>query len=92
VKHWLLFYDYVLDHLERRTPFRPQHLRLAQEARDRGELVLAGAYGDGEPGSLFVWRVDDPATIERFVEGDPYVKNGVVTHWRIRPWNVVIGG
>jgi uncharacterized protein YciI len=30
-------------------------------------------------------------TAERFVESDPYVANGVVSSYRIRDWNVVIG-
>jgi hypothetical protein len=29
--------------------------------------------------------------VEDFVRRDPYVTNGIVTRWRIRPWTVVIG-
>jgi hypothetical protein len=29
--------------------------------------------------------------IEQFVANDPYVKNGLVTRWRIRPWTTVVG-
>ena len=25
------------------------------------------------------------------VDNDPYVQNGLVTAWRIEPWNVVVG-
>jgi len=35
--------------------------------------------------------VDDAATVEAFVKGDPYVVGGLVMRWRIRPWTVVIG-
>ena len=31
------------------------------------------------------------AIIEEFVRRDPYVKNGLVARWKIRPWIVVIG-
>ena len=34
---------------------------------------------------------DDPSVVEAFVGRDPYVANGVVTRWRIRPWTVVVG-
>ncbi len=88
----LLLYDYVEDYVERRAPLRPAHLALAQEAHDRGDLVMAGALGDAPPGAVFVFSVDDPATIQAFVDADPYVSGGVVTSWRIRPWNVVVGG
>ena len=92
MRYVLLFYDYVPDVLERRAPFREVHLRLAREALARGELVMGGAFDDPVDGAALVWRAADAATIERFVAADPYVKNGVVTRWRIRPWNVVIGG
>jgi hypothetical protein len=39
-----------------------------------------------------VWRCDDPAPVERFVAADPYVRERLVTAWRIRPWTVVVGG
>jgi uncharacterized protein len=41
--------------------------------------------------AFLVFRVDDAATIEAFVERDPYVRNRLVKQWRIRPWTVVIG-
>jgi len=89
---YLLLYDYADDYMERRGPLREQHLGLARAAHERGELVMAGALADPADGAVFVWSVDDPAAIESFVDGDPYVKEGLVTGWRIRPWTVVIGG
>jgi uncharacterized protein YciI len=29
--------------------------------------------------------------VEEFVKADPYVKNGLVVKWRIRPWMTVAG-
>ena len=88
----LLIYDLVADHVERRGPFRAEHLGLANEAHERGEILLAGAHGDPIEGATFVFTVDDPAVAERFVENDPYLKAGLVTHWRVVPWHVVVGG
>jgi uncharacterized protein YciI len=90
--HYLLFYDYVEDVLERRTAFRDEHLRLAREAHARGELLMAGAYPDPPHGALIVFRCEDPRVVEAFVAADPYVKNGIVTRWRIRRWQVPVGG
>jgi uncharacterized protein YciI len=28
----------------------------------------------------------------RFAERDPYVRNGLVTQWKVRGWNNVVGG
>ena len=89
--YWILFYDNVPDYLERRTPLRSEHLRLAKEAESRGELVMAGALADPPDRSVIIFKTDDPKVIERFVAADPYVKNGLVTKWTIRKWNAVIG-
>ena len=37
-------------------------------------------------------RAYSPAVAEDFVKNDPYVKNGLITEWEVRPWIVVIGG
>jgi len=90
--YWLLLYDYVDDILERRGPLRDEHLGLARAAHERGELVMAGALAEPVDGAVFVWRADDPSVVQAFVDGDPYVKEGLVTGWQIRPWTVVVGG
>ena len=41
--HYALMYEVVDDYVERRAAFRSDHLKLAREAHDRGDLVLAGA-------------------------------------------------
>ena len=89
---YLLFYDYAENAVERRAPFREEHLRLAREALGRGELLMGGAFADPVDGAALLFRTDDPAVVEAFVRRDPYVTNGVVTRWRIRPWTVVVGG
>ena len=86
-----LFYDLVGDYLERRAPLREEHLRLAREAHSRGELAFAGAFSDPPDRALLVWTTDDRAAVERFVQQDPYVRQGLVTRWEIRSWTVVVG-
>jgi uncharacterized protein YciI len=88
--HWLLTYDYVDDIAARRAPFREAHLGLVRDRHDRGLLLMAGAVGDPIEGAVFVFAADDQA-VEDFVAQDPYVKEGLVTGWRVRPWNVVVG-
>ena len=90
--YWLLFYDYVDDILERRAPFRDEHLALARAAYEKGTLVMAGALSEPLDGAVFVFQADDRALLEEFVQDDPYVQNGLVPEWRIRPWTVVVGG
>ena len=88
--HYLLLYDYVDNAVERRAPYREEHLRLAREAHERGELVMAGAFADPVDGAAFVFQGEEASVAEGFVRADPYVAQGIVTGWRIRPWTVVV--
>jgi uncharacterized protein YciI len=90
--HWLLLYELVDDYLERRTPLRPEHLGLAEAAHERGDLVMAGALSDPADGAVLVFRGDDASAAEAFALADPYVREGLVRAWQVRPWTVVIGG
>ena len=58
--HYLLFYDYVSDYVNKRAPLRPAHLELVRRAHDRGELVMAGALGDAHCGAVLVFRGESP--------------------------------
>jgi uncharacterized protein len=85
--HHILFYDYVPDIVERRAPHREGHLALIRKAHEEGRRVMAGALGDPPHGGALVVR--DRADAEAFVAEDPYVAAGLVTQWRVEPWNVV---
>ena len=90
MEYYALFYDVVDDFANKKLPFREQHLRLAQQAYTRGEVVLAGALAD-PAAALLIFRVNDRAQVENFARQDPYVSNGLVARWEVRPWAVVIG-
>ena len=89
--HFALLYEYVPDVVERRKPFREAHLALLRRLHAEGRLLHAGAFQPVD-GALLVFRTDSAADVEAFVKVDPYVQNGIVTRWRIREWNVVVGG
>jgi len=91
MNYYALLYDLVDDMVNRRVPFREEHLRLAREARERGELVLAGALTEPVDRALLVFHVDDKSKVEAFALKDPYVVNGLAKKWEVRPWNVVVG-
>jgi len=88
--HLVLEYALADDYLERRAALRDDHLALARAAHERGELLMAGALPDPYDRALLVWRAPREV-VERFAESDPYVVQGLVTGWTIRPWNVVVG-
>jgi uncharacterized protein YciI len=91
VKHFLLFYDLAESYLEKRGPFRKEHLAKAWEAHAGGELVLGGALASPADGAVFLFRGETPAAAEAFAKSDPYVANGLVNRWRIREWTTVAG-
>ena len=89
--HFLLIYDLAADYLDRRAAFRAVHLHLAWEAVHRGELVLGGALGDPVDQAMLLFQGQDARAAEAFALRDPYVTNGLVASWRVRPWATVAG-
>ena len=89
--HYLLMYDVVGDYVERRAPFRGEHIALAREAVARGDLVLGGALAQPADGVVLLFRGASPAAAEAFAKSDPYVREGIVTRWRVREWTTVVG-
>ena len=89
--YFALFYDVVDDFVARRAEFREQHLNLAQQAYERGEIVLAGALAEPADKALIIFKGASSEAARRFAEDDPYVRNGLVKQWYVRPWSVVIG-
>jgi len=91
ITHYVLLYDVVEGFAAKRAPFREEHLRLVRLAHERGQIVMAGALGEPPNGAMLVFRAGSPAPAEEFARRDPYVTNGVVTAWQVRPWTVVVG-
>ena len=91
MNYYALIYYVVDDYISRRSTFRDEHILLAREANRRGELLLAGAFSSPADRALLVFLAPDKSIVEDFVRKDPYVVNGLVTRWEIRPWTVVIG-
>jgi len=93
--HFLLTYEAGPNYASRRQPHRDEHLRLAREAVDRGELLLGGGVCPGDSadpdGSVLLFRGDSPDVAERFARADPYVTSGVVARWRVQRWLTVVG-
>jgi len=89
--HFLMLYEFGPDYLEKRGPFRGEHLRLAWESQARGEMILGGAFADPADGAALLFRCETSETPLRFAANDPYVKAGVVKAWHVRKWTTVVG-
>jgi len=89
--YYALLYKYVPDILEKRGPYREQHLAGARQMLDAGKMVMAGALAEPVDGALFIFKDVTKDEVESFVKADPYVKNGLVPSYEVRPYMVVVG-
>lgn len=90
--HAVLEYTYEDNYLQTREAHRPDHLRAAWEAVERGDLLLGGAVGDGPFSGLLIFTgVNALGAARAFAAADPYVTAGVVSSWTARPWTTVVG-
>ena len=91
MKHFLLFYEYAADVLERRPQFRGAHLEHAWAAANRGEILVAGALADPLDSAVLMFAGGDKSVAEDFARADPYVTGGLVERWHVREWTTVVG-
>ncbi len=89
--HYILFYDVVDGYLEKRAPFRAEHIDLARKALGRGELVLAGDLAEPADGAVLIFSGAHPGAAEEFARNDNYVRNGLIKNWHVRKWTTVVG-
>jgi uncharacterized protein len=60
----------------------PRHKAIVDEFIDRGDVVGIGPFDDG--GNMAIFRSAEAA--ERFVAQDPFILEGLVASFVIRPW------
>ncbi|MFD2919216.1 YciI family protein [Terrimonas rubra] len=88
--YYALTYITAENFVERRMPYREQHLLLAQQYHDN-QILLAGGSMQPAIESLLIFHCENEDVVKSFMRQDPYVQNGLVKAWYIREWNIVIG-
>jgi uncharacterized protein YciI len=86
---YVMRYSAVEDFLPLAQENGPAHVARLQEFAGRGVLLMAGPLDeplDGDAIAIFTSR----EAAEEFIAGDPFVLNGVVAEWSVRPWNEVL--
>jgi uncharacterized protein YciI len=83
-------YTYVADMLERRQPYRAEHLERVTTAGAQGLLVLAGAHADPVDGAVLVFRAESAAEVEEWVRADPYHVAGLIPGFTIRELTLAV--
>lgn len=91
MQHYLLFYEKVPNHAALEPPLQAAHLAHVLGALKHG-LILAGSLADPSDGAaVLLFKADSPAAIEAFARADPYVTGGVISQWRLRRWETIVG-
>ena len=86
---YVMTYRAVEDFLPMARENGPAHVARLHEFRDRGVLLMVGTFDEpmnGDAMGVFTTR----EAAEEFIAGDPFVLNGVVASWTVRPWNEVL--
>jgi uncharacterized protein YciI len=82
---FVLWGTYCADALERRTPFRDEHLAGLQRQKEDGVLLTLGPTADTS--HVFgLYEAEDRETVESLVKGDVYWRQGIWTAVEIYPW------
>ena len=86
---YVLFYTAADDVPTKAPAHFPAHRARLEKFHAAGTLLGVGTFGDPqEQGSMAIFPTR--AAAESFVDGDPFVLNGVVRRWEIREWNEVL--
>ena len=82
---YVLWGRYCENALEKRTPFREEHLAGLQRQKQAGQLITLGP----TEGSTHVFGIDEAGSqeeVEALVRGDVYGRNGIWSEVEIHPW------
>lgn len=91
MKHFALIYRSVPDIMERRGPYRAEHLDRLRALADQGKVMLGGAFVGAPAGTLIIFQGEDDQDARAFAASDPYVRAGLIEHWEVREWTTVVG-
>lgn len=84
----VMFYEVAPDGLPKARVHYEAHVARLNEFHTRGVLLMAGPFANPAEGALGIFTSRQAA--EEFIEGDPFVINGVVGKWVLREWNEVL--
>lgn len=88
VVKYVVFYQSADDVASKAPAHFPAHFARGQEFHAQGTLLMFGTFGNPhEEGAMAVFTTREAA--EEFINGDPFVLNGVIRNWYIREWNEV---
>jgi uncharacterized protein YciI len=82
---FVLWGTYCDGALQKRTPYRQEHLAGLQRQKDAGTLITLGPT-EGSTHVFGIFEADSLETIEALVQGDVYWRQGIWSAVEIYPW------
>lgn len=89
---YVMWYESNPEGLEKARANFPAHRARLDEFHGRGTLLMAGPLVDpaGIPSGGAVGVFTSREAAEEFIEGDPFIVNGVVSTWSVLAWAEVL--
>ena len=85
MEKFVVFGEYCKDAINKREPFRKQHLNRLKSLKDRDVLVTLGPTKCTK--YLFgIFNANDEKELKDIIEEDIYWKNGIWINYEIYPW------
>ena len=82
---FVLWGTYCDNALEKRTPFREEHLSGLQRQKDEGVLITLGPT-EGSTHVFGIYEAESLKQVEDLLHQDVYWRNGIWTELQVYPW------
>jgi uncharacterized protein len=84
-KKYVMWGTYCADVLEKRAPYRQEHLENLKALKESGKLITLGPTQDLT--MVFgVYETEDEASARHLIESDTYWLNQIWTSYEVREW------
>ncbi|MGL5874587.1 MAG: YciI family protein [Xenococcaceae cyanobacterium] len=85
---FIMWGSYCEDVLEKRAPYRQEHLDGLSAQKNSGVLLTIGPTKDLTK-VFAIYEVDSEDAVRKLVEADPYWQQGIWTEYEIKEWTQV---
>jgi uncharacterized protein YciI len=82
---FVLWGRYCENALEKRAPFREEHLAGLRQQKESGLLVTLGPT-EGSTHVFGIYEAGSLAQVEELIRADVYWRNGIWTEFEVHPW------
>jgi uncharacterized protein YciI len=82
---FVLWGTYCADALQRRTPYREEHLEGLRRQKEEGVLITLGPT-ETSTHVFGIYEAENQAAVEALVKNDVYWRNGIWTAVEVHPW------